>query len=973
MFNRTRINFAIAALFGAYCVTSLAQTQLDRVEITGSHIKRVGKEKALPVDVITANEIKMSGAKTVLELMKQVGSMGADGFNDTPGQNGFSKGVATASLRSLGSTSTLILLNGRRLAPSAYANPNNGTSTLYDLNSIPLSALERVEILKDGASAVYGSDAVGGVINFITKKDFSGVVISATTGGNDDGEFRKQNTNITGGWSDTEKKWNILLSADLTRRGATSERDGSNDIHADDYRAINLRLNPFNSSFSRLPFFTKEASPGNLNFPQTGSAARVVNVTAGCAPQQLLTGGAVHGISTQPLLGRMFCNFDLDQFNEVQARGEDTNLLARGTLRLSEIDLYSEIAYSESKRHFRAPPRTISGLSPTTNFLQGGLAGSFQPILEVGHPDNPFNNDAAPGRAAVGMRFEKFVGGTELTNTAKRALVGARGTLGEWDWDTGLLWNRSEREETRAGFLYLPTLRKMLGASGRPLAEIAADPTLSRKITDIGASEITQVDFKASREFGELSGGPLAMAFGGEVRRESIELAPDPEHAAGNILGVATTAVAGGRTVQSAWAEVQAPVLKTLTLDVAGRLDKYPDLKRSFVPKFGAKWTPVDEFAVRSSYGRGFRAPAVSQVSPGGAQFFLNNLVDPVRCQSDGVTPKPGAEDADCKKSVSGVGGQNPALTPEHSKSWTLGLLFSPNRSFDMSLDWWRIVKIGEVALGEAQDALDHPDRFPPGTIVRDTNPALLLNGQAGTGPLLSVATPWMNQGKTDVSGVDFDLRGRAAMETGTQLNAFFKGTYNLKYLREEKNGDTAFNVVGTNGGLADFATSVGDIPRLKFRMGGGATTPEYSVNLAMNWVSAISQKRLYNGSDNPPSIYSGTTCHWGGPNNDAKVATGTPVVQRVLGVAPTATNGRDLYINRYPDCKVPEWITFDFAYTYTGFKDLELSLFINNFTDVAAPYQPASNTSSTVVDGYNSGLHSNTGRYWTVTARYKF
>ncbi len=168
---KTRHTAIALAALTALASTSLltpAMAQQDnvdrsqRVEITGSNIKRISKEGTSPIETLTAQDIKLSGAKTVLELMRQVPALGADGFNDTPTQNGFSRSVATASLRSLGSTSTLILLNGRRMTPAAFANPNNGASTLYDLNAIPISALERVEIFKDGASAVYGSDAIGG-------------------------------------------------------------------------------------------------------------------------------------------------------------------------------------------------------------------------------------------------------------------------------------------------------------------------------------------------------------------------------------------------------------------------------------------------------------------------------------------------------------------------------------------------------------------------------------------------------------------------------------------------------------------------------------------------------------------------------------------------------------------------------------------------------------------------------------------
>lgn len=960
------VALAVMALINQVHAQSAEPQVLEKVEVTGSHIKRTAKEGSSPIDVISAKEIRLSGAKTVAELMRQIPAIGADGFADTPTQNGFSRGVATASLRSLSSTSTLILLNGRRMTPSAYANPNNGTSTLYDLNSIPLSAIERVEIFKDGASAVYGSDAVGGVINFITRKDYTGFQVGATAGANDDQEFTKRSVNGTIGFGDFDKNgFNLLISADLTKRGATSIFNGSNDIQADDYRAINLRLNPFFSSFSEFPFFTRESAPGNRSFPQNTASSRVVNITAGCDPSRLITGGAVHGISTLPLLNRTFCNFNGDNYADVQSKGDDGAFIGRGTLKLGEATTaFAEVAYSRSERFIRGAPRAISGTSPTRNFLLGGEAASFQAILEANHPDNPFRNDPVPARAALGIRFGSLPdGNTKVVNEGYRALAGARTTFGAWDVETALLWNRSDRTQNEYGFLYLPVLRQMLGPTGKSLAAINADPNLSVPLTNVGTAKIAQWDAKAATEFGRLAGGPIGFATGVEFRRESIDITTDANIAAGNILGLSNTQVAGSRDVKSGYFEFRTPFFKSFEMDFAGRWDKYPGLKTNFVPKVGAKWTVADTLVLRSTFAKGFRAPAVSQVSPGGAQFFVNGLHDPLRCEEDGVTPKPGAAASDCAKSVSGVGTSNPDLKPEHSKSASFGLIFSPVKGFDVLLDWYKIRKEGEVALGSAQDVIDHPDRYPPTALTRDTNPALLLNGVAGTGPLLAVSLPWTNQGSTEVSGVDFEVRGSFPVQDTVRISAGVRGSYALTYKREEQPGYTTYSVVGTNGGIADWATSVGDIPRLKLRANASLETGNHLVTGAMNFISGISYIRRYDGSLTPPAVYSGNTCHYGGTNFDGVGG------RTVLGATPTATNGRDLYVNRYPDCAMPSWTTFDLGYTYSGIKNLTLSIAIQNFTDEKAPYAP----NAAVSLGYNTGLHSNTGRYYSVSARYKF
>ncbi|HEY4082351.1 MAG TPA: TonB-dependent receptor [Burkholderiaceae bacterium] len=952
--------------------------QLERVEVTGSNIKRTSREGSSPIDVITARDIRATGAKTTMELLKLMPAVGNNGFSDAANQNSFSRGVATASLRNLSSTSTLILLNGRRMTPSAYANPNNGTSTLYDLNSIPVSAIERIELLKDGASAVYGSDAIGGVINFITRSDYQGFEVRATAGANEHNEYQQQGLSGTAGFGDLETQgYNLIVGVNLGLRGRSMEGDSTDDgIYAADYRAINLRRNPFSSVGGNgsaitwdSPLLTREGSPGLRNFSQT-TAANVVNVL-NCPSSQQITGGSYYGITTQPLLNRTFCNKSLDPYNEMQNPGSDASLMSRGTVRIRDtLTGFAELAYSRSERKYLAPPRTINGLNPTSNFLLGGAAPTFQPILEIGHPDNPFSD----ARAAVQLRFENLVGGNDTTNQGYRALAGVKGTLwSNWDWESAVLWNRSDRDETIYGFPRVPVLQQMLGApgpdSGRSLASIAADPDLSHPLFNKGSASIAQWDGKVTTDFGKLPGGPIGFAAGLEFRHESIDIRPDPDNAAGNILGLSNTAVRGSRNVTSAFAELSTPFFKSFTMDFAGRLDKYPGIKTNFVPKIGAKWEVNPVLALRGTYSEGFRAPAVSQVSPGGAQFFVQSLKDPVRCDIEKVppVPLPGAENADCSKTVSGIGGANPALRPETAYSSSFGLILSPVKNVDLLLGWFKIRKNGEVALGDAQSAIDHPNLYPPGSVIRDTNPTQLLNGVPGTGPLLAVSTPWTNQGSTMVSGVDFEFKTSTSVMGSAKWSNSLNGTYTSRYERLEQAGFAPNNLAGTRGGIADWATSAPDIPRTKLRFSTLLENDAHTFTGAMNYVSGISFIRRMDGHIDPaggyPAYYSGTTCQYGGPNDIDKVPG-----RSIQGDVPTPTNGRDLYINRYPGCSMSRWMTFDVGYSYSGFKNLVLAINVQNFTDEKAPYDPAAGYL-----GYNSGLHNPYGRYYTLSASYSF
>lgn len=958
MLKPTKLSLGLAIAFGGLAVTpqfvsAQEKPTLERVTVTGSNIKRAEKEGTSPIETISLKDIRESGAKTVLDLMKQIPSMGTDGYNDTASQNGFSKGVATASLRSLGATSTLILLNGRRLTPSAYANPNNGTSTLYDLNSIPVAALERIDIFKDGASAVYGSDAIGGVINFITKSDYQGFEISARAGANDDRQFAKRGASITAGVGDFQADgYNLLFTADIAKRDATSIRDGSNDIHAADYAAINFRLNPYNSNNSNQPFFYRERTPGSLAFV---TGATVVNRT-NCDPSRLITGGPANNIVSGTLLGRTFCNYDTDQFAEAQGKGDDVSLLSRGSLRINgDLSAFAEAGYSKSQRTYRGASRGINGQSgPVTNFLAGGLAAPFQAVLPVGHPDNPFSDV----RAALVYRFEDIPFSTDLTNKQTRLLAGLKGSTGSWDWETAALWNRTDRDEVNYGFLYLPTLRKLI--TGTPIAAIAADPTITRPVFNKGVADILQYDAKVSTEFGSLAGGPIGFAAGIEIRRESIRIDADPANAAGEILGLATTVIDGSRDVKSAFFEFRTPFLKTFEMDFAGRFDAYPGIATNFVPKIGSKWTVTEGLALRGTFAKGFRAPAVSQVTPGGAQFFLNNTVDPIRCP-DGTTPAPGADNIDCRKSISGVGGANPNLTPETSKSFSFGMIYSPTSSLDVLVDWYKIRKEGEVALVAGSTVLEHPERYPADAVKRDTNPANLLkdgNGVPipGSGPLLGVATPWVNQGSTEVSGVDVELKIRNSLGEFGKMTSSLKAAYILSYKRAEAPGDAETNVVGTNGGLSDWATTSGDIPRVKLEFASSLTNGPHTFTGALHYVSKIDQNRYTDSA----TVYPTAACHWGGPSN------GVPT-RSVIGISP---NG---YIDRYPDCTVESWTTLDVGYYYTGVKNLTVGLHVANILDTRAPYYPGTNASTTVLDGYSAGLHNPYGRYFTLSASYIF
>jgi len=948
------VALAIAATSNASAQNVTQETQT--VYVTGSNLKRTEKEGTQPIQVITSKDIRETGAATVTELMRLVPSMGTDQNLDT-NDGGFSRGVSTASLRGLSSTSTLILLNGRRMTPAAYADPNNGNSTLYDLNSIPLAALERVEILRDGASAVYGSDAIGGVINFITKSNYEGAEVSVRASANDDGNFARKGVNMFAGIGDIDSKgYNVFFTADLSDRDRV-QRDEVKDIAFEQYKRLTNRYaTPYGSAVSGAPAFYRETSPGSLQFTATqANAADRLRLSTNCDPSRQLVGSTAMGLSAASVfIGRTFCNYDTNQFLEGAGKGKDASLMSRGVFKLGEnVRAFAEVGYARTERQYTASQISI-GTGSVTNYTASGIAPSYQTVLPIGHPDNPFPN----ARASVAYRFENAPQGTETINQNGRLLGGLQGSFMNWDWETAVLYNEARREDSYKGRLYLPALRTL--NAGATLAQLSANPDLFRSTESNDKASILQYDVKANTTFGQLPGGAIGVAVGAEIRREKLKMQPDELLATGQIYGLANTIIDGERDVKSGFVEFRTPFLKNFEMDFAGRWDKYPGIKTNFVPKVGAKWTVNNSLAFRGSFAKGFRAPALSQVTPGGAQFFLSGLFDPKRCEADEETPKPGATEVDCNKSASGTGGANPDLKPEKSKSHSLGILWSPNGNLDIGLDFYKIRKEGEVALGSEFEALRNEDGNPS-LIIRDQNPANFVTDAAGnpipgTGPLLAVRLPWTNQGAVEVSGVDIDVAFRKNLGEWGNFSAKLTTAYMDSYKVAQHEGDIEHNLVGHNAGLIDWNLDNGmDLPRWKSTFGMSLTRGAHQVSANVNYVGPVSLIRKYDGE----TTYAQSFCHY-------QPRTGSNV--------PNASAAIPGFLAESPKCEVREWWRVGVGYTYTGFKNLSLTANIQNLFDKAAPFDPRYGaTNGAPLAGYNEGLHNPYGRYFTLSARYVF
>jgi iron complex outermembrane receptor protein len=296
----------------------------------------------------------------------------------------------------------------------------------------------------------------------------------------------------------------------------------------------------------------------------------------------------------------------------------------------------------------------------------------------------------------------------------------------------------------------------------------------------------------------------------------------------------------------------------------------------------------------------------------------------------------------------------NPNLKNETSKSFSFGAIVNPTRNLDVLVDYYKIKKVNETALLSAGYVVAHPDLFP-GLAIRDTNPANLLRDAAGnpipgTGPLSAINRTYVNQGSTEVSGLDFEVAHRLNMGAAGRLSTRLNYSYALTYKRAERPGEVAANVVGYNGGLSDWATSVGDIPRHRGTLSTTWTRGVHALTGSVDYVSPVSLMLRSNNDVTYPT----PICYYG--SGQVNVPKGV------------ALGGLPKFSNWVSDCSVAEWTTFNVAYAYTGFKNWTLSVNVKNLFDAPAPYDPRYPN-----EGFNSQLHNGMGRYYRVTAGYQF
>nr|WP_298723368.1 TonB-dependent receptor [uncultured Steroidobacter sp.] len=766
----TPLSAALTAILGGVVSgEAVSQTQntasdetLATIVVTGSNIKRAATDAPNPVQIIGREELETSAKVTVADVLRSVSANTGNATNETS-NSGWAAGAAGIGLRGLSQKNTLVLLNGRRLAN--YGFPSNGLSdTFVNLNALPMVAVERIDVLKDGASAVYGSDAVAGVVNIITRQNFQGFEAGGSFGTTDEGGLDTKRARFLGGIGDKHSDgYNVLFSfeaydrdrldqdqRDLTRSGIYTDLPGG-------------RWNGWTAKGAR--------------FLVNGVSVPLLDAQGNCPEGMQLTASApIDGLPGNT------CAINLAPYTTLIPSTERYQGYINATLRINDnVEAFGDVIYS----HIRGA--SIFGSSPYFTLEGGrfalnaetGLAEAVPAVLPAGNPYNPYGVNTQ-------IEYTFFdLGQSVKTNRsdAYRVVAGLRGSVDRWDWEASAFTARSKEEETvSGGFANRWGLFEALANGTYNLHDPASTPqsvidSIRLRTLRPADSRLNGADFKITGDLFDLPAGSVGFAAGVEWREEEIVSRNPWQIDAGLQIRPAIAEVDGKRNVTAGYAELNIPVLSTLELQLAGRGDHYSDFGSAFSPKASLRWQPLDVLAVRGAASRGFRAPSLSENSAS-TNISYGSVVDPYDPDVPGSRQNP---------TNFTVG--NTDLDPERTHSYNLGIVLTPWRDTSLSIDWYRI----------ELDNLIGTDNVP--TIVQNNRPEDVVRDARGK--LLAVYNRYQNLSELTTSGIDVELRQRWLTDNVGEFGVTAVYTHVHDYRRPQTTGGPLVDYAGTNLGAS--------------------------------------------------------------------------------------------------------------------------------------------------------------------------
>lgn len=678
---------------------SFAEEKIEKFQVTGSHIKRIDIEGPSPVTVIDSKALERSGHVSVADVLRDNNASSFGGFKEQSGSN--AAGVAHVNLRGLGSQRTLVLLDGRRL-------PADAVTGAPDLNLIPLAAVDRIEILKDGASATYGSDALGGVVNIITKSDFNGMEVGYKTFKPELKGGQKSEFSAVSGTSNAKSSMTTVLNYRKSEMIYDKDREWSK------------------GGTSLI------GSPGS--YKQNGSDDAEFIADPNCPSESL-----------KPGPGGNFCTYDFSVAKSMIPSLENLGLLT--SLRYELTDETTAFA-------------RIGAARKRTNWVYAAAPGSFSIPAAAADKLGP-GGGSLPGvdpGSDITARYRLTELGNRVSDvetTSFSTLGGLKGVLaGKWDWEVAVLENRVRRFDLgTSGYALTRTLNELIESGdfnpfGKP-GERGDLGTAKFQPWEKAVTVIKQADAKVSGEIFDLPGGSAAIAFGVITRSEQFTDTLDEQSVQGQAYGSAGSNGAGARKTKSIYSELAMPVLESLEVQLAARYDEYSDFGESSNPKVAVRYQPIDSLAFRASAGTGFKAPSLVDLYAASSEGYPS-FVDHVACEkekAEGEEGTPSCTEAQYKV----LSGGNPGLKEEKSESFNIGVMFQPTSSFNLGLDFWT-VKLDNVV------SIDYSDLTKAESEGVDVTKNGVEIKRDNNGYIDEITAPLQNLASREVSGIDFHL-----------------------------------------------------------------------------------------------------------------------------------------------------------------------------------------------------------------------
>ncbi len=683
-------------------ISNAAEDTIERIEVTGSRIKRKDVEGPSPVQTITRDDIEKTGLDNLQQIFERLPISGVGTFSTRGNsQDSTANGAAAISLRGFGADATLVLINGRRIAISAFAE--NIVNSFVDINSIPVAAIERIEILKDGASAVYGSDAVAGVVNIILRKDFTGTEVTARYGGSD-ANYEKSASMV---WGIGTEKSNATLILDYFLNSEL----GNNEISQ-------------HSTANQAPFGGMDFR-SSRGFPGRYIVDGVTTIDPDC-PEDRAFGAT--------------CVFDYGPFGLIAPAAERVGAILQMSTEVNDsIELFAEMAVQHNTSEAGGAATPLDG--------DAGLT------VPANHPNNPFGEDIDINRhRTVDAGPRRW----DIESDSMRLLVGARGELtDEWEWEIGVQKGRSESTQTgnrTQGWVRTDFLQQEIDAGrynpfGGTINSQDVIDNITTSLVRQGESHITSIDAFVSGELFEMDGGNVGMVVGLEYRDEDAKDIPDDQFVRGLIFGTESVSASAQRDQWAAFVEFMLPVTEEFELNLAVRHDDYDDFGNTTNPKVSMRWNPLENVVLRASWSEGFRAPSLAQIGLGPSQesqFFT----DTYKCPDPSDESNPACAATDYTIVFAG----NPDLKAEESETWNVGVVWEINDDLDVGFDIWNITqdnKIDEVPFGMIYDSECNNQNS---TICIRLDP---LPGET-LGELSEVHNTFFNVSSQEADGIDF-------------------------------------------------------------------------------------------------------------------------------------------------------------------------------------------------------------------------